>query len=94
MKKLLAIAIVVFIFIGLYSVTSDALNIKCQYPARTTNPPGGCDNSDPCDPMDAVKGGSGECKDVEQTNNDNQAPSSTPPAVNDPQPKGEYFSGK
>lgn len=32
----------------------------CQYPDRTTNPPDGCDNSDPCDPA-TVKGGSGEC---------------------------------
>lgn len=35
---------------------------QCQYPSRTTNPPDGCDNSDPCDTLDAVKGGSGECK--------------------------------
>lgn len=35
---------------------------QCQYPLRSTNPPDGCDNSDPCDPADAVKGGSGECK--------------------------------
>lgn len=36
---------------------------QCQYPDRTTNPPGGCDNSDPCDPAN-VKGGSGDCVDV------------------------------
>lgn len=35
----------------------------CQYPDRTTNPPNGCDNSDPCDPAN-VKGGSGDCDDV------------------------------
>lgn len=34
---------------------------QCQYPERTTNLPHGCDNSDPCDPLSAVKGGSGEC---------------------------------
>lgn len=34
---------------------------QCQYPTRTTNPPDGCDNSDPCDPISAAKGGSGEC---------------------------------
>lgn len=34
---------------------------QCQYPDRTTNPPDGCDNSDPCDPASAVKGGSGDC---------------------------------
>lgn len=32
----------------------------CQYPDRTTNPPNGCDNSDPCDPAQ-TKGGSGDC---------------------------------
>lgn len=35
---------------------------NCQYPTRSTNPPNGCDNSDPCDPSDAAKGGSGDCK--------------------------------
>lgn len=35
----------------------------CQYPDRSTNPAGSCDNSDPCDVEDAVKGGSGSCKD-------------------------------
>lgn len=33
---------------------------QCQYPYRTTNPPNGCDNSDPCDPAQ-TKGGSGDC---------------------------------
>lgn len=33
---------------------------QCQYPTRTTNPPDGCDNTDPCDPAN-VKGGSGDC---------------------------------
>lgn len=46
----------------------------CQYPDRTTNPPNGCDNSDPCDPAN-VKGGSGDCKD----NNEDHAPIVTPP---------------
>lgn len=46
---------------------------NCQYPDRTTNPPNGCDNSDPCDPAN-VKGGSGECKD----NNENHTPIVTP----------------
>lgn len=35
---------------------------QCQYPQRTTNPPDGCDNSDPCDPAN-TKGGSGDCND-------------------------------
>lgn len=38
---------------------------QCQYPDRTTNPPNGCDNSDPCDPASAAKGGSGECAPVQ-----------------------------
>lgn len=38
---------------------------QCQYPDRTTNPPNGCDNIDPCDPAN-VKGGSGECTEPSQ----------------------------
>lgn len=38
----------------------------CQYPERTTNPPNGCDNTDPCDPANAAKGGSGDCSDKPQ----------------------------
>lgn len=38
---------------------------QCQYPDRTTNPPNGCDNSDPCDPSN-VKGGSGDCVEAPQ----------------------------
>ena len=34
---------------------------NCQYPTRSTNPIDGCDNSDPCDPASAAKGGSGDC---------------------------------
>lgn len=44
----------------------------CQYPDRTTNPVGGCDNSDPCDPAN-VKGGSGDCTEPSQN--------TTPPAT-------------
>lgn len=36
---------------------------QCQYPMRSTNPANGCDNSTPCDPQDAAKGGSGACRD-------------------------------
>lgn len=39
-----------------------AAHSNCQYPLRTTNPAGGCDNSDPCDASNAAKGGSGDCK--------------------------------
>lgn len=48
----------------------------CQYPDRTTNPANGCDNSDPCDPSDAVKGGSGDC-----------TPTYTQPTVQPPTPE-------
>ena len=34
---------------------------QCQYPNRLSNPPDGCDNTDPCDPSN-TKGGSGDCK--------------------------------
>ena len=34
---------------------------SCQYPNRTTNPPDGCDNSDPACP-ETVKFGSGDCE--------------------------------
>ena len=37
----------------------------CLYPDRTTNTETVCDNSDPCDPQSAVKGGSGECSTAE-----------------------------
>ena len=33
---------------------------QCQYPGRTTNPPNGCDNSVPCNPIN-TKGGDGSC---------------------------------
>jgi hypothetical protein len=92
MKKLIVILAVVIALIGLAKVTVSAINLDCQYPSRTTNPPGGCDNSDPCDPQDAAHGGSGACKVKEETKQAN--PSSAPPAVNDPQPRGEYISGK
>lgn len=46
---------------------------NCQYPDRTTNPPNGCDNSDPCDPAN-VKGGSGDCVAVPE----DKAPVSSP----------------
>lgn len=33
----------------------------CQYPFRTTNPADGCDNSDPANPLCAVKGLPEDC---------------------------------
>lgn len=43
------------------ATTSSFDHSQCQYPTRSTNPPNGCDNSDPCDPSNAAKGGSGDC---------------------------------
>lgn len=54
----------------------------CQYPHRTTNPPNGCDNSDPCDPAN-VKGGSGDCVTLPETNKEpviTAAPTNPAPA--------------
>lgn len=58
----------------------------CQYPFRTTNTPDGCDNSDPCDPSNAAKGGSGECGDVIPT----IVPSVAPAASHDVKVSGCY----
>jgi hypothetical protein len=55
----------------------------CQYPYRTTNPPNGCDNSDPCDPEN-VKTGSGYC----ENNNENH-----PLIINEPT-SPEQWGGK
>jgi len=55
---------------------------ECQYPNRSTNPINGCDNSDPCDPENAAKGGTGECK----------AEYSQPTVRQDIEPKG--YGGK
>lgn len=42
---------------------------NCQYPDRTTNPPNGCDNSDPCDPAN-VKGDTGDCENDNEQNHE------------------------
>ena len=57
---------------------------NCQYPHRTTNPPNGCDNSDPCDPAN-VKGGSGDC----ESNNEDHAPIVPQPVAPTPTPTPE-----
>jgi len=49
---------------------------NCQYPTRTTNPPNGCDNSDPTNPYCAVKGLPEDC----------QEPAATPPPTITPAP--------
>ncbi len=67
--KLVIVAILsVVVAVGMPSPVGSANDVTdpfdhstCQYPDRTTNPPNGCDNSDPCDPSN-VKDGSGECK--------------------------------
>lgn len=45
------------------STAPDFDHSQCQYPARATNPPDGCDNSDPACPAE-IKGGSCEKVDV------------------------------
>lgn len=47
------IGTVLYIDTGISAAAADGLN--CQYPGRSSNPPGGCDNSDPCDPAN-IKG--------------------------------------
>lgn len=69
MKKIAAAAALLLILFFVFATrnqssgTEPLFNELCQYPTRTTNPEGGCDNSDPCDPQSAAKGGSGECAD-------------------------------
>lgn len=76
MNKSLTISWAIFVTLSLiaigfmvgtlvYSDMKTFDHMQCQYPYRSTNPPNGCDNSDPCDPLDAIKGGSGECDDAE-----------------------------
>lgn len=68
--KRTAVAIIVALLIIATTIAvSSSTNDKpafnhdsCQYPTRTTNPIDGCDNTDPCDVMSAVKGGSGDCE--------------------------------
>lgn len=59
-----------FLIIGTYiSVTQRKSSVKaqelsqsmCQY--ANDDPSDGCDNSDPCDPANRVKGGDGRCLD-------------------------------
>lgn len=70
-KLRLAVALILCLILAYFtfSVIVDDLSSaqsfdhsQCQYPDRTTNPPNGCDNSDPCDPAN-VKGAGGECVD-------------------------------
>lgn len=57
---------------------------QCQYPARTSNPPDGCDNSDPCDPSN-TKGGDGSCSATNSTSAESSQPSV--PVVQTPLPQ-------
>lgn len=65
---LILVSLVIFIWFCFFAFRTAKIQAEgiqkseCQYPLRTTNPPGACDNSDPCDPADAAKGGSGDCK--------------------------------
>lgn len=69
MKRLIFWFLIIFVAMYFYAFSLHSLagnlpkfdHSSCQYPDRTTNPSNGCDNSDPCDPLDAVKGGSGDC---------------------------------
>lgn len=51
------------------ALTNSFDHSPCQYPDRTTNPPNGCDNSDPCDPAN-VKGGTGYCENDNEQNHE------------------------
>lgn len=60
---------------------------NCQYPDRDSNPPDGCDNSDPCDPSTK----DGKCKDDPSgigydPNFDPQTGTTRPPASITPEP--------
>jgi hypothetical protein len=63
---------------------------QCQYPTRTTNPPNGCDNSDPCDPI-KTKNGSGDCEPMSTPEIPMSPPMST---VTPAQPELVPFEGK
>lgn len=69
---------------------------QCQYPARTTNPPDGCDNSDPANPYCAVKGLPENCDDPNIPNATNDKldypPESQVP--NTAQPEAAQCGGK
>lgn len=69
---LIVVALAIFIFACFMILPQSKIDAvegsqksECQYPLRSTNPPDGCDNSDPCDPANAVKGGSGECTETQ-----------------------------
>jgi hypothetical protein len=60
---------------------------NCQYPTRTTNPPDGCDNSDPANPYCAVKGLPEDCQEP-------QPVQPTPTPTETPAPAKAECSGK
>lgn len=63
LKKIAAVLILfVLILFCVYARAAALTRPACQYPERSTNTATVCDNSDPCDPADAAKGGSGTCK--------------------------------
>lgn len=98
MKTKIKIAIIFLLLCGIAAVAimavrdAEALPIAsaasfdysgCQYPTRTANHDGLCDNSDPCDPAQ-VKGGSGGCLPTPDKD----------PAANLPDPDRDYYDGQ
>lgn len=55
---------------------------QCQYPSRTTNPPDGCDNSDPAIPYCVVKGLPEDCTEGQESQR--QKPVKKPKTVDKP----------
>lgn len=91
-KYEIAIALVILMgIVATWVLTANAAPVRyedkvfdhsqCQYPERTTNPPNGCDNTDPANPACAVKGLPEDCTEgLEQ-------PKPTPKPKPKPQPK-------
>lgn len=86
---ILSIVVVVLISVAVVASKQEASGVEnrsfdhsvCQYPNRSTNPPEGCDNSDPCNPQDAAKGGSGACVSVPATTTTITPPAEQPAPV-------------
>lgn len=55
----LVLVVFTLLFIG-SGQAAEFSHEDCQYPTRTTNPPNGCDNTDPCDPNN-TENASGAC---------------------------------
>lgn len=73
MKKVFAaICLIVLFLLAVKNNTAGNESIQyneqnnCQYSYRANNPEGGCNNIDPCDPQNAVKGGTGDCSTISE----------------------------